>query len=783
MFRQLRFLLYILLSFHSYSLYANSYGVNKISVETNIAPSPPVINSLTTNDTTPVISGTADPGVTVNVSIVGVANYTITAGNDGAWQTPSATTLAEGTYTINATATNSSNENSSQATAALVIDTTPPNAPIFDALATNNLTPTLTGTAEPDSEISITISGVSETTTASTNGEWTLVWGSLTEGSYTATLTATDSAGNISQSSSGSLIIDTTDPDRPTIQNLITNDVTPNITGSAEAGSTVSVTIDGNSYSVVATDGTWIITSLTLSDGAYTVTASATDPSGNQSDLAAGILEIDTIIPNAPNVNDLQTNDQTPTITGTSEPGALVSVSINNDSYDVNASNNGNWSIEITTSLSDSTYTVNATATDAAGNVSVQSSGTLVIDSTPPDPPTVSDITTNDPTPTVSGTGEINANIDFRIGAFFYEATVDGNGNWIIEITSSLSDSNYFYAVTATDAFGNESSEATANLKVDTTPPVNPTINNSVTTDQTPSITGTAEAGSTVSVTVDSAVYTTTATGGSWTVTVAALDDGTYTVSATATDAAGNESSQGTGSLTVDSTSPTTPTVNSLTTSDTTPTVTGTAEINSSITITVGGNTYTGTTDGNGNWSIGVTTALSDGSYTVNVTATDDAGNVSPQGSGTIVIDSAPPVAPTVDDLTTADTTPTLTGTAEAGSTVICNGWNGTVYTATADGNGDWSITTTVLADGTYTVSATATDAAGNDSSPGTGSLTVDATPPTTPTVNNLRTNDTTPSITGAAEAGSTVSVTVDSAVYTTTATGGSWTVTVAALD
>ena len=51
---------------------------------------------------------------------------------------------------------------------------------------------------------------------------------------------------------------------------------------------------------------------------------------------------------------------------------------------------------------------------------------------------------------------------------------------------------------------------------------------------------------------------------------------------------------------------------------------------------------------------------------------------------------------------------------------------NGTVYTATADGNGTWNITTTVLSDGTYTVSARATDAAGNESSQGTGSLTVE---------------------------------------------------------
>ncbi|NUB17587.1 hypothetical protein GAY28_38530, partial [Azospirillum brasilense] len=84
-------------------------------------------------------------------------------------------------------------------------------------------------------------------------------------------------------------------------------------------------------------------------------------------------------------------------------------------------------------------------------------------------------------------------------------------------------------------------------------------------------------------------------------------------------------------------------------------------------------------------------------------------------------------------------------------------------------------------ANGANPVSATATDAAGNVSAPGTQSLTIDTTLPNAPVVTSAAlSNSTTPILTGTAEAGSTVTVTIGGATYTTTATGGNWSVNLA---
>ncbi|WP_247896703.1 Ig-like domain-containing protein [Azospirillum argentinense] len=70
---------------------------------------------------------------------------------------------------------------------------------------------------------------------------------------------------------------------------------------------------------------------------------------------------------------------------------------------------------------------------------------------------------------------------------------------------------------------------------------------------------------------------------------------------------------------------------------------------------------------------------------------------------------------------------------------------------------------------------------AGNTSSAGTQTLTIDTTLPDAPTVTTALTNSTTPTLTGTAEANATVTVTVSGATYTTTASGtGAWSLNLA---
>ena len=93
----------------------------------------------------------------------------------------------------------------------------------------------------------------------------------------------------------------------------------------------------------------------------------------------------------------------------------------------------------------------------------------------------------------------------------------------------------------------------------------------------------------------------------------------------------------------------------------------------------------------------------------------------------------APVITSPVNGATINFSTVTISGTAEAGSTVELFDMNDTapIGTAKADFNGDWSLTISPLADGVHNLTATATDAACNTSSPSTALIiSVDTTLP-----------------------------------------------------
>lgn len=162
-------------------------------------------------------------------------------------------------------------------------------------------------------------------------------------------------------------------------------------------------------------------------------------------------------------------------------------------------------------------------------------------------------------------------------------------------------------------------------------------------------------------------------------------------------------------------------------------------------------------------------TTLPDGLNSVSVTLTDAAGNVAGPVDTAFTIDATPPSAPTIANptsgLVTNDTTPTFNGTAEPGSTVtLADGSGTTIGTAIADASGNWTFTpSTPMTDGPYTITATATDAAGNTSAPTTTNVTIDSNAPTPLSIidpaNGSLTNDNTPAITGTGEPGTIVSI------------------------
>ncbi|MFP6767199.1 MAG: Ig-like domain-containing protein, partial [Planctomycetaceae bacterium] len=146
----------------------------------------------------------------------------------------------------------------------------------------------------------------------------------------------------------------------------------------------------------------------------------------------------------------------------------------------------------------------------------------------------------------------------------------------------------------------------------------------------------------------------------------------------------------------------------------------GTVDDNAAvISVTVDSQTNAATNNGDGTWTLadGMLTVLAEGTFDVSVTATDPVGNADTDASNNeLVIDTTAPVV-TVDLLTTNDTTPALSGTVDDTAAGIVVTVDGQTNAATNNGDGTWTLADgmlTVLAEGTYDVSVTATDPVGN---------------------------------------------------------------------
>lgn len=366
--------------------------------------------------------------------------------------------------------------------------------------------------------------------------------------------------------------------------------------------------------------------------------------------------------------------------------------------------------------------TVNGRALALTGAISLNS---VNIYSSPP-AVTISGGTTSytrSSTPTISGTTDaaVGSVVVVSVGTQTMDVVVQAGGNWSV-VAASLLNSTYTVTASSTDVVGNVGT-ADQLLTVDTVPPV-VTIagGDSLTTaDSTPTIVGAADVapGSVITVTVGGQTLTALVQGdSSWNITPLALADGTYTVTAQAVDPAGNPGST-TQSFIVDTTAPLLSITGGATvlTRDATPTITGTTDeaAGSVVGVTIGTQSVSATVQADHSWAV-TAVYLADATYPVVASITDQTAHTA-TATQSLTIDTIAPVVTIAGgaNSTTGDSTPTIVGTADvAVGSVITVTVGAQTLTALVQTDGSWNITPLALANGTYTVTVTATDAAGN---------------------------------------------------------------------
>ncbi len=658
-----------------------------------------------TDDADPVITGSGSLGDTITLSAGGlVLGSTIITDGD-TWSIASSD-LKLGTYTLTATQTDGYGDVSDTSSSLGVTIVASPSLPDDLALAassdsgtqgddaTDIPTPTITGTGTPGETITL-LSGFSKrsavllkegaavlgTGTVTEAGTWSVVSTGLDAGNYELFARQTDSYGNVSFDSDGLDLTIVSPPDTPsdlalaaisdtgTLGDDLTTLGTPTITGTGHDGDTVTLYDRMTKVGTgTVTGDSWSITSSVLSVGAHILTATEMDGFGNGSEPSSALTLQIVAIPGAP--GDLAF-----------APG------------------------------SDSGF-----AGDGVTDISA---------------------------PTVTGAGMIGHTVTLYDGQTVLGATeVDEDGIWSLG-TGSLTLGAYALTAVQTDSFGNVSGPSAAfGLTIVPVPDTPKDLalaaasdsgmqGDDITDSATVTITGSGTAGGNVALYDGQTLagIATVASDGQWSSVTTSLSSGAHTFTAQQRDSYGDVSA-GSDAVVVTILAPPTP-PSSLAlapssdggllgdgiTNDATPAITGAGIAGDSIALYDGTSLAGTTTVGkNGLWSM-VSAVLADGPHTLTAQQTDAAGDISAASVPVqITIDTVLPPAPTLAEtvLTTNPAEPVLDGMATSGD-VVTVFQNSTQIGTTTAANGMWQVSyTSPLSAGTYALTATDTDVAGN---------------------------------------------------------------------
>ena len=700
---------------------------------------------------------------------------------------PSATTwstqlsgLQEGSNRITLDAVDSLN-NTGAKTVTIVVDLQSPQGTVKinnDAPFCNKLTVSLnlvaTDNVGPIRSVRMSNDGTnwSQWQDFQTSLAWTLTAG---DGEKTVSVQFRDQAGNVSQSATDSITLDTVKPVisiNPVITPTATSPLT--VTGSMESGAQISASLVGGTLQSKQNDATTWQTVLLLKAGANTLYVSARDAAGNIATISQGIY-YDTITTVSLFSVQSPTNVTSQTVRGGCEAGATVSLSLDTAAQagSVSYPTETSWEA-VVSNLQEGNNILTVTAVDGFGN-QASTSGTIRLDTIPPSL-TLDSVpaTTNLALQTLTGSRETGAVISVS-SVSSAQISYPTITTWQARI--NLVDGMNHPVIRATDAAGNQAS-LTADILLDRV--VDLTITNlpSPTNQASQVLTGTIESGGTLEqIAADStAVFGAVSVNGTaWSCPVT-LAEGTNLITVSSSDALGN-SSQDQLLVVLDTVAPQI-SIGSLpeTTRQATQTLKGSVEEGATITVTAPGASVGPVTINGTTWSCSVT--LPQGSTSVTAIAKDTAGNSASVGTSTVV-DSQFLVSIDPLPLQTNQPVQTLSGQVEAGYTTLAV----SVDTEAELGplsvdNSTWQRSVT-LVEGVNTISAYGSDNLGNAAS-AERSILLDTVPPQL-TVDDVPavTTEAQLTLTGTRDSGSMFSLTGASLQTVNYPTADTWRATV----
>lgn len=510
------------------------------------------VNTVNANLSNVTTSGATNVALTAGSYTVGAATYNYRSAS------LTASAVAAGTKSYTVTAVDNATNSSGAQPFSVVVDGTPPTisgsvvASTTDTTSggyvrTNgsyyvysNVSDPTAGVATVTANVSSLTSGATATTLSTAGGPWTIgatsyayrsasqtVSGSVTAGTKTFTVTATDWAANSVTSGTVNVTVDNTAPavsitkvngttrTFPYFTNQNVTTVGGTCTTSASDSTTVNVSITGadtDSGTATCVSGAWTYTlsSAWSAEGASTIAATQTDFAGNTGTATNQTVTIDKTIPvvtlTTP-ADGLVTKDTTPPLGGACTNGqGNVAVTITgptNTSLSSISCSGSAWSATSPTLTSGAGYSAVATQTDAAGNVGTSSANSFTVDAVAP---TVSSViaSSNDTTTggyvrqgggyyvyanasdALSGITSVNAGVTNVTTGQSSVALSTAGGPWTVGATSyayrsaaltanaSLSSGSKSYSVTATDGATNTTT-INPTVTVDNAPP-SPTV-------------------------------------------------------------------------------------------------------------------------------------------------------------------------------------------------------------------------------------------------------------------------------------------------------------------